>query len=143
MREIGRTWSLGGIKIAVEDDSLDYHKYRFVQHNVLDTQYTDVQRIGSGEIFRNVRGIVFTGYNQLTEFAGSGYHMFVSDQGTEGDYFLSDLQGRRLVAANYEMPIYRITMTLRRDLSVTSGFLLKEDGDYLLLEDGGRLLLEN
>lgn len=114
--EIGRTWSFGGIKIAVEDDSLDYHKYRFVKQSVLDTTYTDLQRIGSGEIFRNVRGVLFTGYSQLVNLVGSGYHTFISDQGTEGDYFLSSFDTNRLVATNYDTPVYRVTMTLRKEL---------------------------
>ena len=116
MKEIGRTWSYGGVNIAVESDTLDAPKYRFVEHNVLDTLYTDLQRLGSGEILRDVRGVVFSGFPQLLTFVGSGYYTFISDQGTEGDYFLSRFQSNRLVATNYDTPVYRVTMMLKKDL---------------------------
>ena len=116
MTDIGRTWSYGGIRIAVEHDTLDYPKYRFVEHNVLDTLYTDIQKIGSGEILRSVRGVIFSGYDQLLVFVGSGYHTLVSDQGIEDDYFLAGFQSSRLVATNYDTPVYRITITLKKEL---------------------------
>lgn len=117
MREIGHTWSYGGIKIAVEHDSLDYPRYRFVEHSVLDTLYTDIQRLGSGETLRDIRGVVFDGHDQLLDFVGSGYYTFVSDQGTEGDYFLATFRSDRLVATNYDTPVYRVTMIMRKELA--------------------------
>lgn len=118
MTDIGKTWSFGGISIAVEDDSLDYHEHRFSKQSVLDTLYTDLQRFGSGEIFRNIRGVIFSGYSNLLILAYSGYHTLLSDQipSTEGDYFISAFSASRLVATNYDNPVYRVTVTLRKEL---------------------------
>lgn len=118
MIEIGKTWSLGGIKIAVTDDSLDYPKNRFVKHAVLDTLYTDIQWFGSGETLRDVRGVLLEDqYNNLVGLVGSGYHTFVSDQGTEGDYFVSSITSERIMAVNHDIPVYKITVKLRKELA--------------------------
>lgn len=117
MREIGRTWSLAGIYLAVTKDSLDYHEHRYVKHAVLDTLYTDLQWFGSGEIMRDVRGVLLTNeHDTLVGYIGSGYHAFVSDQGAEGNYFLASMSATRLTATNYDTPVYRVTVKLKKEL---------------------------
>ena len=84
MVSIGRTWSLDGINIAVTHDSLDYREPKYVKHSVLDTLYTDLQWFGSGEILRDLRGILFSGHDAVLGLVGSGYYTLISDQGAEG-----------------------------------------------------------
>lgn len=115
MREVGKTWSLGGISIAVEEDSLEYPALRISKHAILDTNETLLMYIASGWILRDVQAVIFSGYTTgIVPLIGSGYHTLISDQGTEDDYFITNCRPQRLQALNKPNPVYRINVTLKR-----------------------------
>ena len=116
MREINETWTLGGVTIAVENDSLDYPIIRMGRLEPLEHNYSIGHYGGTESAARDIRFIILSGYDDnLIPLVGSGYHALVSDQGAEGNYFITSVRGERLQALNQLSPTFRVTAALKKE----------------------------
>ena len=115
MSEINETWTLDGISITVEEDSLDYPAVRMGVLNPLEYNYSIGHYGGTESAYRDIRFTIFSGYDeQLVPLVGSGYYPLVSDQGVEGNYFITTVRAERLQALNRLSPAFRVTANLRK-----------------------------
>lgn len=121
MKEVGKTWSLGGIKLAVEEDSMDYTAIRMGHLGPLDRNETVLHYGGTEAYARDLTAILFSGYeDNFLPLIGSGYHTLISDQGDEGSYFITGCKPRRLQALNKPAAaVYRLQLDLRKESLTT------------------------
>lgn len=118
MREVNETWTLGGLSITVQDDSLDYPIVRMGRLGPLEHNYSIGHYGGTESMARDIRFTIFSGYDDnLIPLVGSGYHTLVSDQGAEGDYFIVSVRGERLQALNKLSSVFKVTATLKKESS--------------------------
>ena len=116
MREINETWTLGGLSIAVQDDSLDYPIVRMGRLEPLEHNYSIGHYGGTESAARDIKFTIFSGYDDnLIPLVGSGYHALVSDQGEEGDYFIVSIRGERLQALNKLSSVFKVTASLKKE----------------------------
>lgn len=116
MTGINRTWTLGDVKITVEEDSLDYPGIRMGLLDPLEYNYTVGHFGGTEAMHRDLRLVIFSGYEGgFLPLVGSGYHSLVSDQGVEGNYFITTIRAERLHANNELRPVFRINAELRKE----------------------------
>ena len=115
MKEVGRTWHLGDIYIAVEADTTLYPKLRLGIVDILDSNELLMHTGGSEILSRRLDGVIFSDLDALLYMTGSGYWPLVSDQGAEGNYRITDLNSERLQALNYSEPVYRVHITLKAE----------------------------
>lgn len=110
MTDINKTWSLSDINIVVEKDSLDYPKLRLGIIDILDCSGVHAHCGGTEAYHRDINFVLFSEFDMsIAPLIGSGYHTFVSDQGTEGEYQVISATPTRLQALNYNTPIYRVS----------------------------------
>lgn len=115
MTDIGNVWSIGGISIVVEKDSLDYPKLRVGLIDILDCSGAHVHYAGTEAYYRNVGFVLFDEFDTaIAPIIGSGSYEFVSDQGAEGNYTIVSATPTRLQALNYASPVYRVAANFRR-----------------------------
>jgi hypothetical protein len=141
MKDIGKTWSLGGIPLVVEKDSEDYIKPRIAELGPLDATYNYIHFGGTEALKRDLTTVLFTGYKSypgtsegLYGLIGSGYHELVSDQGTEGNYWITEAKTDRLQDIHRNTGAnYRITMKLIKETPIVKYVLVatKTDGLYI------------
>jgi len=107
------TWSLGGVSIVVEEDSLDYPTIMTGKQSAFDFDYTLLYHGGLSSMNRQLRAVIFSGFEgQFLPLVGSGYHTLISDQGTEGSFFITECKPERLSTVNYTTPVYRLALSL-------------------------------
>jgi len=114
MKDVGRTWSLGGVYIAVEKDSLDKPKLRYSEHAVLDSVHTVVMLYGKELDYREIVGVLRTDLATLQALVGNGWVALNSDQGFEGNYFIDKLSIDTLNDTKSVTPVYRVTINMRK-----------------------------
>lgn len=114
MKNVGETWSLAGVNIAVEKDSMDIPKLRYTEHAVLDSTQTVIMLWGSGLENRKITGVLWSDLDIIQTYVGSGWVALVSDQGSEGNYFIESLDVQNLYDARADVPVYRITVDMRK-----------------------------
>jgi len=123
MKNIGKTWSLGGIPLIVEKDSEDYIKPRMAELGPLDTTYNYLHFSGTEALKRDLTAILFSGYKQhhstpfgLYGMIGSGYNSLVSDQEVEGNYIITEASIEHLQDIHRNTgKIYRVNMKLIKE----------------------------
>lgn len=118
MREINETWTLGGVTITVENDSLDYPIVRMGRLEPLEHNYSIGHYGGTESAARDIKFTILSGYdNNFIPLVGSGYHALVSDQGAEGNYFIASVRGERVQALNKLSPVFKVTASLKKEPS--------------------------
>lgn len=117
MKEVGKTWSIGDLLIAVTDDSEDYTKTRIGQLGVLDTLYTEQHSMGTEAYYRDLSVYVLSGYETtlLPLIEAGGYNTLISDQGDEGDYHIVSCNPTHKQALNKPYQVYEAKLELRKE----------------------------
>jgi hypothetical protein len=116
MKEVGKTWSLAGVPLIVEADSMNKPNLRYSEHAVLDSVETVIMLYGKSHHTREISGVLWSGLASIKNFVGSGWVAFISDQGDEGNYFINDLGVETLHDVKRDVPVYRITVSMRRQI---------------------------
>jgi len=110
-------WTLGGVRIYVEEDTGWLRSRRQAKIEVLDSNKTIVHDAGRPSDRREITFVMFSGYENsvLPLLSGSGVEL-VSDQGSQGNVIImGEPSTTRLRAINYDTPVYRVTMELMKD----------------------------
>ena len=121
MKEVGKTWSIGDLPLAVTADSEDYTKARIGQLGVLDTPYTTKHNMGTESQHRNLTAHILSGYETtlLPMIEIGGYNTLTSDQGNEGDYHIVTCNPVHKQALNKPFQVYEVKMELRKESQVS------------------------
>ena len=117
MKDIGKTWQLGDLLLAVTKDSEDYLKPRIGQLAVLDTLYTEQHNMGTESQHRDLTAYILSGYENglLPMIETGGYNTLLSDQGDEGEYYLVTCKPIHKQALNKPTQVYKVKMELRKE----------------------------
>lgn len=113
MIDVGKTWNIGGVYFICEKDSMLKPNLRYSEHHVLDSLHTVFMTYGKDNDTREVSGVLWSGLPIIQASIGSGWVVFNSDQGFEGNYFLSSLNIETLFDRSRDVPVYRITVSMR------------------------------
>ncbi len=117
MKDVGKTWKIGNLLIAVTEDSEDYIKVRMGQLSVLDTLYTEKHSLGTEAYQRDLTAYVLSGYETtlLPMIQAGGYNTLISDQGNEGDYYIVTCSPVHKQALNKSSQVYKVKIELRKE----------------------------
>ena len=117
MKEVGKTWQLGDLLMAVTKDSEDYYKPRIGQLAVLDTLYTEQHAMGTESQHRDLTAYILSGYENglLPMIEAGGYNTLISDQGEEGEYYLVACTPTHKQALNKPYQVYETKLELRKE----------------------------
>lgn len=114
MKDVGKTWSLGGVYFICEEDSMNKPNLRYSEHAVLDSNETVIMLFGKEHDTRTVSGVLWSGIDALQDLVGSGWIIFNSDQGFEGLFHIQTLDIDTQKDIKRNVPVYRITADLRK-----------------------------
>jgi len=128
MKDVGKTWSIGGIPLVVEKDSEDYIKPRIAEIGPLDAVYNYVHFGGTEALKRDITATLFSGYKHYNggigfyDMVGSGYRALISDQGAEGNYIITEARTEVLQDIHRSPParVYRINMKMIKESLTTA-----------------------
>lgn len=117
MREVGKTWKLDQLYMAVVGDSEDYTKVRMGKLGVLDTLYTVPHYMGTEALYRDLEVYILSGYDPilLGLIQTGGYYTLTSDQGDEGDYYIVSCAPTHKQALNKDTAVYHARLELRKE----------------------------
>lgn len=126
MKEVGKTWQLGDLLLAVTKDSEDYVKPRIGQLAVLDTLYTEQHSMGTESRHRDLTAYILSGYENglLPMIEAGGYNTLISDQGNEGEYYIAACNPTHKQALNKPTQVYGVKLELRKESPIITQALL-------------------
>lgn len=117
MKEVGKTWNIGGLYMTVEKDSEDYTKVRIGKLGVLDTLYTELHFAGTEALYRDLDVYLISGYDPtlLAMMESGSYYSLTSDQGDEGNYYIVSCNPTRKEALNKQTVVHHVKLELRKE----------------------------
>lgn len=104
-------WTLGGTPIAIDQDSGDLEA-KFSEIEILNANSTVIHTAGKRSAHRNISGRVSGASIATLKGYVNTVKEFVSDQGSQGDYYIGGVREQRLQDVSTTTPTARLTFEL-------------------------------